>query len=85
MKEARTTFKAFEGSSFIRHPVDEGEVEHTGQPAVVFDYLDSDLLALSRQGKLDISVVKAFAKVILQALAFIHGRNYIHLGTSSCI
>ena len=82
MREARTTFKAFEGSPFIRQPVEEGEVEHTGKPAFVFDYLDADLLSLSKKGKLDISVVKTFIKAILRALAFIHGHNYIHLGTS---
>ena len=49
MGAARTTFKAFEGSPFIRQPVEEGEVEHTGKPAFVFDYLDEDLLSLSKR------------------------------------
>ena len=47
---------------------------------MVFDYLDDDLLSLSKKGKLDISVVKSFAKAILQALAFIHAKGYVHLG-----
>jgi hypothetical protein len=50
MREARTTFEAFEGSPLIRQPVEEGEVEHTGEPAFVFDYLDADLLSLSKKG-----------------------------------
>ena len=49
-------------------------------PSLVLEYLDDNLLDVSSRKRLEGLDVKAVAKTVLEALAVLHERDFVHTG-----
>lgn len=52
-------------------------------PSLVLKYLDDNLLTVSGEKRLESSDLKVVARTVLQALAVLHEKGYVHTGTTA--
>lgn len=72
----RDTLKIVHGKSCIRQMIDNIE----NPPSIVLEYLDDNLLDVSRQKRLEGNDVKLVARTVLEALSLLHENGFVHTG-----
>ena len=75
-KRERKALELFHGHNAIRQMLDEIEEP----PGLVLEHLGGDLLSASREKQLERHEAKTVARTVLEALAALHGKDWVHTG-----
>ena len=76
MRIEREALGIVQNHACIRQMVDYIE----SPSSLVLEYLDDNLLKVCSQERLQSSDVKVVARVVLEALAVLHGNGFVHTG-----